>query len=185
MNVSCLNCGIEFEKSVSAVNKSPNHFCSRSCSVTFNNRKAPKRRPEGHCRVCQTPTPTHQRWCSDACRDQERAAKLQKRLKRKAVDLMGGKCQVCGYSRSIRALGFHHLDPSKKDFNISTNNTKSWARVQEELKKCVLLCANCHGEVHDGLLDVANLARAEGFEPPTSTLTACRSTAELCPRTLN
>jgi len=46
----------------------------------------------------------------------------------------------------------HHLDSSEKDFGISSRGyTRSWKRVQEELKKCVLLCANCHREVHVGL----------------------------------
>lgn len=65
----------------------------------------------------------------------------------------GGKCIVCGYNKSIRALQFHHLDPTQKDFGIS-GTTKSFEKLKPELDKCVLLCANCHGEVHEGLLDI-------------------------------
>ncbi|MEN9390090.1 MAG: hypothetical protein RLZZ283_190 [Candidatus Parcubacteria bacterium] len=72
-----------------------------------------------------------------------------------AVDHAGGKCQVCGYSRSIRALTFHHRDPSKKDFGLSDRGlTRSWAKTLAEIDKCILLCANCHAEVHDGLVSV-------------------------------
>lgn len=62
----------------------------------------------------------------------------------------GGKCIVCGYNKSIRALQFHHLDPTQKDFGIS-GTTKSFEKLKPELDKCVLLC---HGEVHEGLLDI-------------------------------
>ena len=66
-----------------------------------------------------------------------------------AVEYKGKKCQRCGYDRCLEALEFHHLDPTQKDFNISSKGyTRSWKRVQEELEKCVMLCANCHREVH-------------------------------------
>ena len=78
-------------------------------------------------------------------------------LKRKAVELLGGKCSLCGYDRCDRSLGFHHRDPKKKDFGLGQNMTRSWSAIKKELKKCVLLCANCHGEVHSGLSKVDHL----------------------------
>lgn len=75
-------------------------------------------------------------------------------LKKKCVEYKGGKCFVCGYKRCIRALTFHHLDPSKKDFTISGAHCIKWSRMAEELNKCVLLCANCHSEIHDGLINL-------------------------------
>ena len=74
------------------------------------------------------------------------------RIKERAVYVMGGKCQCCGYDRSMRALHFHHIDESTKKFAISGNITRNWADVTEELKKCVLVCSNCHMEIHDGLI---------------------------------
>ena len=66
-----------------------------------------------------------------------------------AVEYKGGKCQRCSYDRCMEALEFHHRDPSQKDFNMSSKGyTRSWKRVQVELEKCVMLCANCHREVH-------------------------------------
>ncbi len=66
-----------------------------------------------------------------------------------AVAYKDGKCQRCGYDRCIEALEFHHMDPTKKDFSISSKGyTRSWKRVQKELDKCVMLCANCHRETH-------------------------------------
>ena len=76
---------------------------------------------------------------------------MKETLKKVAVSHMGGKCVLCGYNRCMRALHFHHLNPHEKDFEISTKS--SWYDIQHEIKKCVLLCSNCHAEVHDGLID--------------------------------
>ena len=66
-----------------------------------------------------------------------------------AVEYKGGKCEKCGYNTNIKALDFHHLDPSQKDFTISTQKNTSLDRLKPELDKCILLCANCHREQHD------------------------------------
>lgn len=69
-----------------------------------------------------------------------------------AVEYKGNKCQLCGYNRCIEAMEFHHLDFSEKEFGISQKGyTRSWEIVKEELEKCIILCANCHREVHSGL----------------------------------
>jgi DNA-binding CsgD family transcriptional regulator len=76
---------------------------------------------------------------------------FRKRMKEKSVEYKGGKCIICEYDRCISALDFHHIDPSKKDFNLSQNFCKSWDTIKKELDKCVLLCSNCHREVHEGI----------------------------------
>ena len=86
----------------------------------------------------------------------DRAEYLKKAvvLRRKAVrirliEYKGGQCILCGYSKCIDALDLHHKDASQKDFGISSGGlTRSWERVKAEADKCVLLCANCHREVH-------------------------------------
>lgn len=72
------------------------------------------------------------------------------RTKQKLVEYKGGECCRCGYKKETKALTFHHLDPKEKDFNISG---KSWSfeRLKKEVDKCVLLCANCHIEIHEEL----------------------------------
>lgn len=65
----------------------------------------------------------------------------------------GGKCQRCGYDRYMRALEFHHRDPSEKDFSISKQLNRSLQELREEIKKCDLLCSNCHAEVHQELFE--------------------------------
>ena len=72
------------------------------------------------------------------------------RVKTKLVEYKGGKCQCCGYNRCIRALEFHHLDPSQKDFTIS-GKSKSFETLKKEADKCILVCSNCHKEIHAGI----------------------------------
>jgi transposase len=78
-------------------------------------------------------------------------AKRRRVVKRKLVEEAGGACALCGYRRWVGALQFHHLDPSRKEFQISQRgHSRSLARSRAEVRKCVLLCANCHAEVEGG-----------------------------------
>lgn len=73
-----------------------------------------------------------------------------RRMKLKAIEYKGGKCQQCGYSKSPAALVFHHRDTTEKDFNIGSRVVK-WEVLEPELMKCDLLCQNCHHELHERL----------------------------------
>lgn len=75
----------------------------------------------------------------------------RKHIKLLAVAYMGGACAHCGYSKCLRALCFHHLDPNAKDFTIGQNSNRSWKAIKLELDKCALLCHNCHSEEHERL----------------------------------
>jgi len=76
-------------------------------------------------------------------------AKRRKKVKAMNVEYKGGKCKICGYKKSIEALEFHHIDESKKRFGISGQGlTRSWDSIKQEADKCILLCANCHRELH-------------------------------------
>jgi hypothetical protein len=86
------------------------------------------------------------------CRAQ-RVAERRRRVKAELVAEAGGHCAVCGYNRCIAALSFHHLDPAEKSFGVARGGvTLGIARMREEARKCVLLCANCHAEVEAGLI---------------------------------
>jgi len=80
-------------------------------------------------------------------RNQEASAR-RLALKERAIAHLGGKCQQCGYNTCAAAFDFHHLDDNEKEFDISSK--QSWAAIEVELAKCVLLCANCHREAHAG-----------------------------------
>lgn len=77
-----------------------------------------------------------------------RVKSYRQKQKQRAVDYKGKKCEICGYDKCITALEFHHKDPNKKDFGLSTTINKSWNKLKPELDKCMLVCANCHREIH-------------------------------------
>ncbi len=87
----------------------------------------------------------------------EKYRKWQKKAraarKRGLVELLGGRCSVCGYNKDCPgAFAFHHADPTTKKFNISGHGfLREWQEVVQESRKCVLLCATCHAEVHAGM----------------------------------
>ena len=81
--------------------------------------------------------------------DKFQVAAKRRVLREQAVAYKGGRCVICGYDRCPSAMDFHHVDSWTKDFSISQKMT-SWKAIQPELDKTVLLCANCHREVHDG-----------------------------------
>lgn len=85
----------------------------------------------------------------------EATQKRRDNVKEMAIEYKGGKCSICGYNKCIGALEFHHLDPNKKDFGISSKGyTRSWDTVKAELDKCILVCANCHREIHSGIVKI-------------------------------
>ena len=79
----------------------------------------------------------------------KKVTERRKKLKQMAIEYKGGKCEVCGYKKCSAALEFHHLDPSGKDFGMSDGGwTRAWSKIKEEIDKCMLVCANCHREIH-------------------------------------
>lgn len=73
----------------------------------------------------------------------------RQKMKQKGVEYKGGKCEICGYDKSFWSLSFHHIDPKEKEFNIAKYSVLSWERIKKELDKCILICSNCHGEIHE------------------------------------
>jgi 5-methylcytosine-specific restriction endonuclease McrA len=78
--------------------------------------------------------------------------KCRKNRQRNLKEMFGGKCSLCGYCRCFRALEFHHINPAEKLFGLATRgHTRSFEVQVAEARKCILLCANCHREVEDGM----------------------------------
>ena len=105
-------------------------------------------------------------WCIKCVRErskefylknkEKQILKFKKQNKEKAdfiLSLKEGKyCEKCGYNKCLASLDFHHLDPKQKDFNISdfkrTRGFSDLILINNEIKKCIVLCSNCHREFH-------------------------------------
>ena len=86
------------------------------------------------------------------------------RAKAAAIRLLGGKCTKCGWHGNQAAMQFHHKDASKKDFIIGNVGNKSWDSIKNEMKKCILLCANCHMIEHSTKNDEKFLKEALNYK---------------------
>lgn len=93
----------------------------------------------------------------------------RRKVKTRLKEQYGGKCSICGYNKCLDVLAFHHIDPTTKEFTFGQLNKYGVKRTEKELKKCILLCANCHGEVHAGVvtLNITKMVDREGLEPST------------------
>lgn len=119
----CKECG-------SKIKGRKRHYCSKECSESARQDKT---------RVYTTNANNYLR---------QKRVGLER--KKELVDSMGGKCSSCGYSKNLAALVFHHKDPKNKTFCLDIrklSNTR-WGSILEESRKCILLCHNCHMELH-------------------------------------
>lgn len=64
------------------------------------------------------------------------------------IELLGGCCSVCRNKFPPYIYDLHHIDPKTKDYPPASLYSRSWEIVFEEIKKCVLVCANCHRKIH-------------------------------------
>lgn len=104
------------------------------------------------CRRCgETDEAKLRKGCRYICKscDAKRTAERHRLYKKKAVEYKGGKCTQCGYNKCLAALDFHHVDPSQKDPDWKNMRHRSFESVMKELDKCVLVCKNCHAEIHN------------------------------------
>jgi hypothetical protein len=82
-------------------------------------------------------------------RESNKSSVIKRRRQNKQilVEYKGGKCECCGYNKCVDALEFHHIDPTTKESkNLGT--TAAIQKQKEEADKCILVCANCHREIH-------------------------------------
>lgn len=77
--------------------------------------------------------------------EQNYIVKVVKKIK--CINYLGGKCELCN-EKEIFKLCFHHKVTHEKEANISYLIYKRFSEIESELKKCQLLCHNCHAELH-------------------------------------
>ena len=129
-----------------------------------------------NCEVCNKELRGRQRkFCRRKCqnqsgnkRNQDYECQQLRGLNRKLtfVKQLGGKCEICGYRKNLAALTFHHHDPTQKEMGLDIRrmSNNSMKTLIMEVKKCQLLCHNCHNELHHPDLEMVGLL---GFEPRT------------------
>ncbi len=86
------------------------------------------------------------------------------RAKAAAIKYLGGKCSKCGWEGNQAALQFHHTDPKKKEFTVGNVANKNWDLIKIELKKCLLVCANCHAIEHSSKSEQRFLKEAFSYK---------------------
>ena len=112
----------------------------------------------------------------------------RRRRKSNLIQVCGGKCCICGYDKTNSALEFHHINPDEKKYGIAQGNCHDLEKDLEEVRKCILVCANCHREIHDGLYkeeqlkqlqiyneEIANKLRQDKLKLQTKTIYTCAS----------
>jgi 5-methylcytosine-specific restriction endonuclease McrA len=67
--------------------------------------------------------------------------KYYHKKKAKYISLLGGKCVVCS---TTEGLEFDHVKPDEKEITIGKLMNYSEERILKELRKCQLLCKECH-----------------------------------------
>ena len=164
----CFHCDnlVNYKSKRTLEDAEKNNSCCASCRNKYRNLK-----PNTECSICKKemyriPKKIKEHnFCSYGCRnkfysgDKSFCKKESKRVrtwdkkdrrdkKEKAVEILGGKCEICRYDKCIAAMDFHHRNPEEKDISIKDIINCSWKKIEEELKKCILLCANCHRETH-------------------------------------
>jgi hypothetical protein len=113
----------------------------------------------------------------------------RKNTKLRIVKSMGNKCQCCGYSLCYQALELHHLNPKNKDLSFGRvmANPKKWESIVTELRKCILVCSNCHKEIHAGIkiVPIDHTRFDESFveyRPTVTTHSPCPICGKLKPK---
>lgn len=79
-----------------------------------------------------------------------------RKRKKDLISIFDSKCCICGFNQFQEALEFHHVDPTQKEFGITSSSAVTRALDKQiiEAKKCVLVCANCHRGIHAGYIKV-------------------------------
>ena len=169
VTVKCIVCEKEFQSQ-----KTTKKYCSTECMNAMRRQKWAERQrqpknitykgEEKTCLICnkkfypKNSLANQRKCCYDCMPDGIQLTRGM--FLAKIKETRGGKCVRCGYNKCLKALEFHHLDPSQKDFTISNDHFRLEETVNES-KKCILICSNCHKELHDNMWSIDELQKKE------------------------
>lgn len=123
------------------------------------------------CIICDKElTQTQVKYCSPSCKQKGHYKKNKTNTnttysqfkrgytkKLQLLKLKGGCCSKCGYSANLAALHFHHLKDKSFPLDIRMISNTNIKKLLVELEKCIILCANCHSELHNPHLFIDQL----------------------------
>ena len=115
--------------------------CKCGIKTTFKNSYGDMRRFSGLATICKECSKKYSRkWYKNNISETKAIRK----------NLVCNGCCICGYNKCDSALEFHHVSSEDKKFHLNLTNIryKPTKDLVKEINKCVLLCANCHREVH-------------------------------------
>ena len=70
------------------------------------------------------------------------------KIKQKYASIIGKGCEIC-HENDIRCLVFHHINPKiKEESVVRLIRESNYKKIEKEVKKCILLCDNCHKIIH-------------------------------------
>lgn len=163
---TCLNCHEEFSIynfiDGKKYNMNNRKYCL-NCSPFKMNNRIQKHIPKPqyyNCPKCHEHLPYNEEFfyirknsngrLSYFCRKCEiiRTVKNRVKIKKLLIEHFGGECIICKHKESQVSLCFHHIDPSKKEISIS--KVCNLEKGIKEASKCILICRNCHFEIHSG-----------------------------------
>lgn len=154
MILICQYCKQEFE-----AKRRDTKYCCRKCQYTAN-RQNKKDGVYVNIKICPKCNKQfviqdngfNRRYCYDCVPQTPKSGAENRRLIKKwALEYKGNKCICCGYNACPDALDFHHLNEEEKEFQLSNRNlVLDWEKIKIELDKCILVCSNCHREIHAG-----------------------------------
>lgn len=135
---TCCTCHIELDESNFNKNKSRKDGLNSICRICSNARSK---------RYYQENTEKHKEVIG------KRNKIIRKELIRKVNEIKAAGCSFCS-EKEVCCMDFHHL--SNKEDNIANmlRVGRKFSDIEEEIKKCVLLCANCHRKIHKGLIQI-------------------------------
>lgn len=158
MEKNCLSCNNLF-----VANHSRMKYCCGNCRQSHwvkNNPERHKAHQQKYntkipklCKGCgiSLPRTTGHRYCEACSIDSWKTSTLiSKKYRRDTFHIFKTKfgCLVCGWNKYGSALDFHHLENKKDAITASSWATKKI--IQNEYKKCILVCKNCHSGIHHG-----------------------------------
>lgn len=149
---TCKKCGSSFRIKIVVDGRERNLKSRRYClsCSPFGKRGIEIRDKATTCRTCGKGMSRRGAICNTCI-----SRKRRERIRRKIQEILGSTCVCCGYGsgEKSKVIVFHHVDPSQKRFPLGGGNlsNRSWNEIENEVRKCVAVCQNCHAEIHFGI----------------------------------